>query len=167
MMNITAQITVEHGRRYNPVAVPFETLFLDESGPEPAWILKDQNIRWTVTSDNKIEDGLLMAAILVLKDPELVELASIYLKDTGLDFDNLDLNVSFSEEHLQLLYEQNRAVCWKRLIITVLDGCYDVYFQIQALEDYSMDVEVCITTYRRSIQEGEKLEISGHEDFYY
>jgi hypothetical protein len=55
------------------------------------------------------------------------------LKDTGLDFDNLDLNVSFSEEHLQLLYEQNRAVCWKRLIITVLDGCTDVYFQIQAL----------------------------------
>ena len=59
MMNITAQITVEHGRRCNPVAVPFETLFLDESGPEPAWILKDQNIRWTVTSDNKIEDGML------------------------------------------------------------------------------------------------------------
>ena len=170
MMNITAQITVEHGRRYNPVVVPFETLLLDESGPKPVWILKDQNIRWTVTSDNKIEDGLFMAAILVLKDPELEELASVLLKDFDSDFGfhDVDLNLNFSEEHLQYLYKKNREVCcWRRLIINVFDGCSDVDFQIQALEKYSMDLEVGITTYRRSFKDGEKLEISGHEDFYY
>jgi|LakMenEpi03Aug12_release.lakeMendotaPanAssembly.Ray.scaffolds.fasta_scaffold456577_2 hypothetical protein len=169
MMNITAQITVEHGSRCNPVAVPFETLLLDESGPVPVWILKEQNIKWKVTPSNKFEDALLMASLMILKDPELEEFVCDYF--SHLDeffFDNVDLNVSFSAEDLQLLYQKNREICsWKRLIINVLDGCSDADFQIQALEDYTMNLEVCITTYRRISHCGEKLEISGHEDFYY
>ena len=72
MVDITAQISAEHGRRYNDFGVPFQILLLDESGPVPVWILKEQNIRWKVTPDNKFEDGLLMAALLILKDSERV-----------------------------------------------------------------------------------------------
>ena len=168
-MNITAQIIVEHGRRYDPVAVPFETLLLDESGPVPIWILKDQNIKWKVTASNKFEDALLMASLLILKDPEVEEFACNYFSHLdNFCFENIDLNVNLSAEHLQHLYQKNRKVCcWKRLIINVFDGCSDVDFQIQTLEDYSMDVEIGITTYRRSVQDGEQIEISGHDNFYY
>ena len=169
MINITAQIIVEHGSRYNPVVVPFETLLLDESGPVPVWILKEQNIKWKVTSYNKFEDALLMAALLILKDSELEDFACDYF--SHLDnyfFDNVDLNVNLTAEHLELLYQKNREVCsWKRLIINVFDGCSHADLQMEALEEYSMNVEVGITTYRRSVQNGEKIEIYGHDDFDY
>ena len=80
MASFTAQILIGNGGGYdNEGIIPDSTLFLSENS-RPAWVLKyrGRKITWIPTLDNMLEDGLLMLAIFVLKDPELVELAQEY-----------------------------------------------------------------------------------------
>jgi hypothetical protein len=51
----------------------------------------------------------------------------------------------------------------------IYEGCKNADFQIQALEDYSMESEVGITTYRRFrySKETQMQKNCGHEDFYF
>lgn len=146
MMTFTVQIVSGHGigNEKNGI-IPEQTLWLIENAGEmPIWVLKEQSISWMVKPEDMIESGLLMAGIFILQDPELVALANKYLHR----FDHAQLDIDISEENLEMLFEKNRELFWSKLVITVLDGS-NVFSQLCVLEDYIMDVEVCIPAFRR------------------
>jgi hypothetical protein len=125
--------------------IPQQSLWLIENaGDMPIWVLKEQGITWMVKEEDMLESGLLMAGIFMRKDPELVALANKYLPR----FDHTQLDIDISEENLEILFAKNRELCWGKLIITVLDRSETLY-QLIVLEDYAVDVEVCIPAFRR------------------
>ena len=145
MMTFKVQILAGHGVGHEKEGIiPQESLWLIENAGEPIWVLKEQSISWMVKPEDMIESGLLMAGIFILQDRELVALANEYLPRV----DHAQLDIDISEENLEKLFEKNRELFWSKLVITVLDGS-NVFSQLSVLEDYSMDVEVCMPAFRR------------------
>lgn len=162
MASFTAQILIGNGGGYdNEGIIPDSTLFLSENS-RPAWVLKyrGRKITWIPTLDNMLEDGLLMLAIFVLKDPELVELAQEY-------FHNKEVNKAIlyddiTEEYRQVLYQKSRSMAWKcKLIISVFNQSY-IHPQLSVLNDYPMNLEVCVPIFTRIHSRWDKqLRITG------
>ena len=146
MMTFKVQILVGFAEGHEKEGIiPQQSLWLIENaGDMPIWVLKEQDITWMVKEEDMLESGLLMAGIFMRKDPELVALANEYLPR----FDHTQLDIDISEENLEMLFAKNRELCWGKLIVTVFDGS-NVFSQLSVLEDYSMDVEVCIPAFRR------------------
>ena len=143
MAAYTAQIITGRGHSYDKEGIiPDETLWLSDTGDRPAWILN--NKVWIPSIENMLEDGLLMAAVHCLEDPELVEMVNMYF--TNVNKANL---YEISSEQRQILYRKNRQLVWGKLIITVFHNS-SILSQVSILENYLMDVEVCLPIYSRN-----------------
>jgi hypothetical protein len=143
MAAYTAQIIIGRGHSYDKEGIiPDETLWLSDTGDRPAWILNKKS--WIPSIENMLEDGLLMAAVHYLKDPELVEMVNMYF--TNVNKANL---YDISNEQRQMLYRKNRQLVWGKLIITVFHNS-SILSQVSILENYLMDVEVCLPIYSRN-----------------
>jgi hypothetical protein len=151
MATLTAQILIGGAEISHHGINPTHFLFLSEND-RPAWILVDQNvfqedqssfskITWLPTVENMLEDALLMVAIHVLKDREMLRIA----KDVNIRTDAkwVEFYSNLDENSRNRLYKRCRTIPdFPKLIISVLKGS-TIENQLAALDNYKMDVEVC------------------------
>ncbi len=127
-----------------------------------AWVLKKgpKKITWIPTVDNTLEDALLMLAIHAIKKPEIIALADQYFnnpKPTWAEFYQ-----DITQEHLQVLYENNRSTQWCcKLIITVFDES-----QIRSLTKMHYTVEDYLkqersASYKSEYRDGQIYAMTG------
>ncbi len=169
MATLTAQILVGYPHPYHDGINPTHYLFLSENS-KPAWILVRQNIfqerkddigkiTWIPTIENMLEDALLMIAIHICKDNEVIDLARNFCNKIELHY--LELYSNFKEFQLKKLYEKCRRIKnYPKIIISIFRGS-TIERQISVLENYEMDVEVCRPVYSRLYSpwtEGWKIE---------
>ncbi len=158
MATFTALGLVGHAHPNNEGIIPTHRLYLSENG-RPAWILLHESlsrtnpgrthgkITWIPTLENMLEDGLLMLSIHVLQDPALIELAREYLRTSKPDY--VTLYDHIDPDNLDRLYAQSRALEHRyKLALMVLEGS-TIRRQLNVLEHYRMDVEVCTPRYSR------------------
>jgi len=157
---MTAQILIGAASRYDDGINPGYALFLSENS-RPAWILNpietcyynDKQVIvkrsqvWIPTVNHMLEDGLLMIAVHVLKDPTL--LGKIRVFSPALDLDHVSFYDDFSDEQRSELYAICREVDqWPKLAISLFKGAH-IAHQVGCLQHYTMQVEVCENTYSR------------------
>lgn len=149
MERITASILVSRGQLQRGIQ-PSYTLLLYEND-ESRWVLshfgseRDTKIVWI--PKNALDDALLMVAIYVAKDEEIVRKARTYFKD-------LEKEISLKEmddEKLEELYH----LCQKNLkdheinmVVTALIGS-GIFGNLKVLSNYPVECEVCPTSFAR------------------
>jgi hypothetical protein len=114
-----------------------------------------------------LEDGLLMIAMYVLRDPGIVACAGDAFKNRKKNwvelYDDVEPGV---RAHL---YEMGRDIKTRcKIVVTILRGS-SVLKQIVVLKDYSWDMEVCLPVFRKEFSAWDgttqidgSLEVRGH-----
>ncbi len=120
-------------------------------------------IRWIPEGpDHILEDGLLLLAMHALGDKDVLDLADELLPEladtdtSGLkpgadlfrDLHVMSLDNPTAGQSLLALRELSTTIPWAKLVVTVLGDC-SLRTQLQTLERYPMDVEVCTVSYSR------------------
>ena len=157
MATKTAQILIGSPHPNKDGIIPSHYLFLSENS-SPGWILVRENldneekkehlkIVWLPTVENMLEDGLLMVAVHVLKNQEILDMARNY--SVNILSKRLELYSDFFEEQRNNLYQKCRELSeFPKLIISVFRSS-SIEGQLVVLEKYKMDVEICTTNYSR------------------
>ena len=157
MATHTAQILIGAPHLNKDGLIPSNYLFLSENS-RPAWILVNENIYqdkktkkskliWIPTVENMLEDGLLMIAVNVSKNKEILEMLKDYSIKTGSE--RLELYTELNDEQRDNLYQVCRGLTeFPKLIISVFRSS-SIENQLGVLENYKMDVEVCTPSYSR------------------
>lgn len=157
MATLTAQIIVGRAHSNHGGINPTHYLFFSENG-RLAWILVPENVFgeqpadiektvWLPTAEHALEDGLLMLALHVVKNREIVNLAERYFRNKGTD--RAELYNDINGPQLIELREKTRTIQgdYKIVITTFRDSALEQ--QLPVLEKYKMDVEVCVPVYSR------------------
>jgi hypothetical protein len=154
---LTAQILVGSPHPNHDGINPTHFLFLSEND-RPAWMLVQENvfeenrggagrITWIPTVEDMLEDALLMIAIHVAKNREVVELARSF--NSRIEMDKVALPSVLEEIQRRRLYLKCRSILdFPKLVISVFRGS-TIDKQLSVLEEYKMDVEVCRVGYSR------------------
>ena len=155
MATLTAQILVGRPHPNHDGINPTHYVFLSEND-RPAWVLVHQNIFrergtgkiiWIPTVENMLEDALLMIAIHVCNNNELITIANTF--SAKIDSDRMELYSELDETHRNQLYQKCRQVSgFPKIIISVFRGS-TIEKQLSVLQQYKMDVEVCAPIYSR------------------
>ncbi len=157
MGTLTAQILVGSPHPNHGGIEPTHYLFLSENS-RPAWILVDQNlfgtqkwqkkkITWIPTVENMIEDAILMIAIHIQNNQDIIELAASF--SDNVKSDRLELHEHFNDSQRKQLYEKCREISdFPKVIVSVFRGS-TIQSQLEVIEEYRMDVEVCCSVYSR------------------
>lgn len=174
MGTLTAQILVGRGHTNHDGINPTHYMFLSENS-RPAWTLTGQNIFddqepvgrfiWIPSAPETIlDDALLMIAVHVSRDENIVKIFHQSIKNSKSDY--VDLGELNGKPDQQKLYELCRKIeDFPKLIISVFESS-SVGSQLHLLQNYKMDVEVCAPTYSRIYSEWEeKTIVEGSLDF--
>ena len=157
MATLTAQILIGSPHPNHDGINPTHYLFLSEND-RPAWVLVDQNIiqeerssfpkiTWIPTVENMLEDALLMVAIHILKNREIVEMAKGFY--SKIESKRFELYSNLNESQRNTLYQKCREISdFPKVIISVFRGS-TIEKQLAVLEQYKVDVEVCSPIYSR------------------
>lgn len=157
MATLTAQILVGTAHQNHDGINPTHYVFLSEND-RPAWVLVHQNIFeereedvrriiWIPTVKNMLEDALLMIAIHVCKNNEVIKLAKSF--SPKIESHRMELYSDLNETHRKRLYEKCRQIPdFPKIVISVFRGS-TIETQLSVLEQYKMDVEVCTPIYSR------------------
>lgn len=157
MATLTAQILVGSPHPNHDGINPTHYLFLSEND-RPAWVLVDQNIfreeqfghskiTWIPTVENMLEDALLMIAIHVCKNHEIIEHAKVF--STKIQTDWIEMYSDLEESQRKQLYQECRAITdFPKVIVSAFRGS-TIEKHLSLLEQYKMDVEVCRVSYSR------------------
>lgn len=153
MGTITAQIIVGRSHKYHEGIIPSHFLFLSEND-RPAWILfgpnffkepysPERKIVWIPSSENMLEDAMLMIAIHVLKNKKVKKNAEKYCGNiTGL---NLEIFSALEKSQRHELYENCRSIKnWPKIVVSVFHGS-TIKNQLDILKEYSIDFEKCMS----------------------
>lgn len=157
MASITASMLIGNSHTDNDGIVPTHSLFLSENS-RPALILfqlnldniedKD-NIIWIPTINNLMEDILLMVSINILKDEKLGKEFGALVKSKKAGTIEL---AQVDPDALKNMYKLNKKYLDShnnfKIALSVFDGS-TLERQLPRLKDYSMDIEVCKTSYLR------------------
>jgi len=168
MSTVTAQILIGHPHLYHGGIGPTHYLFLLENS-RPVWILVNENIsrftrlrkiRWIPTIEHMLEDALLMIGVHLIKNKELMDMAMSFNPDYKKPM--IELYSTFSDEQLNKLYKKCREIKNFPKIVVVALNESAIKSQLDILEKYKMDVDVCVPIYSRSFSEWTKeTEIKG------
>jgi len=181
MGTFTAQILIGQGHPYHDGIHPSHYLFLSEND-RAAWILVPQNvfrgfqrmvgpkITWIPTVENMLEDALLMIALYVWGDEELCDMARRHFKNKRRNW--VELYEDIESEHLQTMYQRSRSLDIGGKIIVSVFQHSTILHQLKVLDQYKMDMEVCVSKYFRSrsvwdgriIEEGSLDELAPRPD---
>lgn len=158
MATLTAQIIVGRAHPNHGGINPTHYLFFSEND-RPAWILVPENVFgersidiektvWIPTVEHALEDGLLMIALHVLQDREIVNLSEEYFGNRGVD--RTELYKDISESQLAELHAKTRTVQgdYKIVVTTLRDSVLEQ--QLTVLKHYKMDLEACVPVYSRA-----------------
>jgi hypothetical protein len=170
MGTLTAQILVGSPHPNHDGIEPSHYLFLSENS-RPAWVLVSQNIYihpvgfedrphlsspivWIPTVDNMLEDAMLMIAYYIVKHPDIRRLAASFTDMRKAH--RRELFQMFRDDQRLQLYECCRKIThFPKLIISVFRYS-TIQRQIGILDQYQMDVEVCMACYSRLYSEWDK-----------
>lgn len=157
MSTVTAQMLVGTAHPNHGGINPTHALYLAENS-RPVWTLVGTNLRrggrgrmrefiWIPTTENMLEDGLVMVGVHVLKDPQIVQLAERF---GLLEKSTVEVYRDLGVDTRELLYEASRQVQARyKVILTVLDGS-SIAKQLPVLERHAMDIEVCVPQFLRA-----------------
>ena len=157
MATLTAQILIGEPHPFKDGIIPSHYLFLSENS-QPSWKLVKTNIyqvnnkkfpeiKWNPTVENMIEDGLLMVAIHIIKNKEIIKIAKDF--SSKIDSQTLELYSDLNDKQRDILYEKCRELSvFPKLIISIFRSS-TIEKQLAVLEKYKMEVEVCTPTYSR------------------
>jgi len=150
MGTFTAQILVGTPHPNHGGIIPTHYLFLSEND-RPAWILENksdsQKVIWIPTVEDMLEDALLMIAIHVCKDSNIINLAKSFCKK--ITSERVEVYSDLKEAHRKQLYQQCRALSnFPKIIVSVFEGS-TIRGQLSVLKQYQMEVEVCVPIYSR------------------
>ena len=162
MGTFTAQILVGRSHPYDGGIIPSHYLFLSENG-RSAWILLPQNISifregrfrerrrgivWIPTPENMLEDALLMIAIHVCRNQEVIDIAKRFYPEIDR-LSRLELCSEIERSGLEQLYQKCReVVAFPKLAVSVFSSS-SIQSKLSVLEKYNMEVEVCVLVYNR------------------
>lgn len=158
MATMTAQMLIGQGQQHGGGFEPTHYAFLSENG-RAAWILKPENqaetgqagpakkIVWIPADDNILNDGLLMVAVHVVKDKGVIAGARGSFRNPDLaDYQLLPQVHPTARENL---YNMCKRLDYRfKIVLTVLSGS-SLMSELSVLEDYALDVDVCVTRYSR------------------
>lgn len=158
MAILTASLLIGSGRDHVNGVDPTDFLFLAENG-RLAWILVPENLSktgdppprpkviWIPSDEDLLEDGLLMLAIHVLANEEIISLARDIFRNP--DFTALQIMKQIKPDYRQMLYDQCRKIRFHtKIVMTVMEGS-KLLDQVPILERYLVDVDVCVPRYSR------------------
>jgi hypothetical protein len=149
LATITAHILIGSGHPHHDGIVSSHRLYFLENSRPSLVLLPDEvlgeaepiKVTWIPTLENTLEDALLMIAIHVLKDPDIVEMASNFLRSKDNNW--VVLYEDISPQDLETLYQRCRNLKNTfKLVVTVLRGS-NIEEQLQTLDQYNMDLEIC------------------------
>jgi hypothetical protein len=157
MGSFTAQILVGRPHPNHDGINPTHYLFLSENS-RPSWVLVTGNIlssksrerlriTWIPTLENMLEDALLMIAIHILKNENIIKLAESFNSKSCSN--RFELYSDLTKEQRDALYVECKLIeHFPKIMISVFKGSH-VKFNLPILEEYDMEVEVCSHTYTR------------------
>jgi len=157
MATLTAQILIGDAHTYHDGIMPAHYLFLSENS-RPAWILVGQNVFdktstdkekviWIPTVDRMLEDALLMIAVKVLKDQNILSIAKNIYND--IDSNRVEL-YEIDESNRNKLYQECQKIKYPcKLIISVFNGS-SIAKQVSVLKNYQVETEVCLSDWLKS-----------------
>lgn len=171
MATYTAQILVGQKHSYDSGIINLShSLYLSENS-RPAWILSaiddsrelkriQQRIIWIPTLEHMLEDALVMIAMYVLKDKEILALAEQCFRSTSKEF--IELYDDIAPYQLEELYQQSRQIVGShKTMISVFHGS-SILNQLSVLENYHNDIEVCKSVFAKEYSLwSEKYETRG------
>ena len=157
MAALTTQILIGSPHPNDGGIIPSHFLFLSE-GSRPAWILVNQNIdqtekhkhskiTWIPTLENIFEDALLMIAVHICKNKEILNKAKDF--NANIQADWMEMYTDLNESQRLQLYQECRTIeNYSKIIVSTFRGSA-IEGQLSILEQYKMDVEVCQVNYSR------------------
>ncbi len=153
MATLTAQMLIGYGHPNDDGINPFNYLFLSENS-KLAWILVHQNvfqgqpnnekIIWIPTVEHTIYDAMLMIAIYICKDKEIIEMS-------GIDINKkyVCLYSEISKDKLQELYEKCLDFDkYPKIILSIFKGSI-LKQQAENLTGFNMDLEILTPSFSR------------------
>src|SRR5262245_2640799 len=150
MATVTASILVGAAHPNHGGICPTHQLLLTEND-RPAWSLHaipgaKPLATWVPTVENMLEDGILMAGLLVVRDPALLAAAVAVRSNYS---DRTEMYDDISEEDRRKLYKLCRSIGPEtKLVVTVLHDS-SLAGHLAVLRRYKLGVEVCQSIYRR------------------
>ncbi len=158
MGTFTAQILVGTPDLYHGGIIPTHYLFLSEND-KLTWILEDksgsQKVVWIAAPEDALEDALLMIAIHVCKDSNIINLAKSFCKK--ITSKRVEVKSDLKEAHRKQLYQQCRALSnFPKIIVSVFEDS-TIRGQLSVLKHYQMEVEVCVPIYSRLFCSGRTI----------
>lgn len=170
MGTLTAQILVGSPHPNHGGITPTHYLFLSENS-RPAWILTYENIfnagrrnagkiTWIPTTENMLEDALLMIAVHVSKNHEIIKLAKGF--NDEIDGDQIELYSALHDAQRKQLYLKCQSIPdFPKVVISVFRSS-TIENQLRILKQYKMDVEVCRVVYSRLYSSwGNNIRVEG------
>jgi hypothetical protein len=160
MGTTTAQMLIGQKHTYDSgiINVSHELRLSENSMPAWSLVNRTEDVKaamgektvWIPSVERMLEDGLLMIGLYGLKDAELMEMADKYLKKPE-DRRGYSIYDDISPDHLERMYERSRKINQgHKIVLTILDSS-TIMSQIQVLEDYPMDIEVCVPVFKREL----------------
>ncbi len=152
MGTLTAQILIGDAHTYHDGIIPSHYLFLSENS-RPAWILVGQNVFdqtpmdkgkvvWIPTLEHMLEDALLMIAVNVLKEQNILSIAKNIFKN--IDSNRVEL-YEIDESNRNKLYQECQKIKYPcKLIVSVFYGS-SITKQVSVLKNYQVETEVCLS----------------------
>ncbi len=156
MGTMTAQLLIGKAHPYEGGIYPSHYMFLSENGTA-SWTLYEINspnkpskpyiANWIPTVDYLLEDAIVMIGLYVIKDEELIGLAKRYIAN----FEDTQIRLYEHASELGLEKLRARAKQIEQQYKITLSGFYgsSILNQIEVLEKYQMEVEVCLPVFAR------------------
>lgn len=146
MATITAQILVGEAHVWHGGIINASIIYLYENS-RPAWVYKpddrkEENIYWVPTVENMLEDGLLLTAVHIWKNEDIIRtLKAATGKDSLQQLEIYDI----SKEDRNILYEKCRELDNDRkFIISIFNGS-TLIGQVGVLAKYKIGHEICLS----------------------
>ena len=156
MSTITAQILVGQAHPYHGGIMPSHFLFLSENS-RPGWVLTEANLYdseretkrvvWIPTVEHMLEDAFLMTAVHVMKNKNVVALASSFSPNACSG--RLELYEDFGPPQRDQLYAACRAIpAFPKMILSVFQGS-SLWTHLDVVSRYRLEAEICRSTASR------------------
>jgi hypothetical protein len=169
MSTMTAQFLIGDAHPYDGGINPTHSLFLSENSI-PRLILSsldssEEKIVWLPTLEHMLEDILLMISLHVWKDEELTRMAEQFFRKNNNK--NILLYEDIEAKALEMMRERVRQFEGSgKLTISVFRGS-SILNQLPILQNYQMDVEVCVPSFVReySVWSNQTQSMGSLEEF--
>lgn len=171
MPDITAQILIEDPEGIRGHYTQFSRILLLE-GNTPVWVSQRERhpdyrmrrIVWTATVENMLDDALVMAAVHVLQNEQMLASLMGFLKK---GYQSLLLYDDLTQRQRDELYAQCKEIFRdQKIIIMVFEGS-SVQQCLPTLQDYQMDCQVLMPVYRqRRYSCNQELVVRGSLDVF-